>query len=260
MIENNIEVLLVNKDQDSYQVLSKAELNRCPRYEKDVYICQRNHVLYRNFEHHCLSALYKGKFLVAPTKCKLYLFPDHPTAVQLSDMVFYIHHPTEQTVHVTCSEQTHAKRAKGLMKLTLNGCSASCDSYQIKGIRSEQLNDQFLLPAGWNPTDFTQEEADNDDAIRKDILKAIDKMDKFKPSKIPEDSVYDDYVDHSQSVVIIVLIVLVLIILYIMYKVRKQGKQATAAGSTNIEMNLLPPAAVPGGEHQPISSAPNEDA
>jgi len=124
-IETEDQLIAVNNDHSRYKIFTQAYLQTC-FHRNTLYVCENNNRVLKNFDNHCISALYNANVKAIHNQCKFRRRPLVEHVVQIGQENFLIFSPISTDAPVSCTN-SHSTY------------TVSIESYEIKNL---------TLPAG----------------------------------------------------------------------------------------------------------------
>lgn len=119
-IETEDQLIAVNKDNSRYKLFTQSYLQTC-FHRNTLYVCENNNRVLKNFDHHCVSALYDANVKAIHNQCKFRRRPLVEHVVQIGSENFLIFSPISTDAPVSCTN-SHSTY------------TVSIESYEIKNL------------------------------------------------------------------------------------------------------------------------------
>ena len=264
VLDTKNELIAINQNRDRYRTIPAEEFLRCRHYGSQVHLCRHSNIVYKSKDE-CLFALYIGDDTHALKTCRLREVAEPLSVLQHSPSGFYVYARKPLSLIVKCGKNQHVEQIKGLVDLALHDCTASSDSFTVRGLpRLRPPAVTFNVTATWNASALRQTKEEQEDE-KQTLSRAQGKtmMERMLSLEKIEETGRDTYhtiTNHVQTSTIVLLSGAVIIIIFILYKARMRGKRALQSQDpgNNIVLNVLNNPADQGannpGEEGPIAA------
>ena len=119
-IETEDQLIAVNKDNSRFKLFTQSYLQTC-FHRNTLYVCENNNRVLKNFDNHCVSALYDANVKAIHNQCKFRRRPLVEHVVQIGNENFLIFSPISTDAPVSCAN-SHSTY------------TVSIESYEIKNL------------------------------------------------------------------------------------------------------------------------------
>jgi hypothetical protein len=132
--------IAVNSDEDGFVLLTSSMLQGCIKLGV-LYLCPNLNYEYKRFETSCIGALFKHRSDLVTKICPTEVVPPAVKIVQVSQLAFYVFHPTDMELGLTCPTKKSALHFRGARLVELEpGCRGFGRDYEINAYAAISAN------------------------------------------------------------------------------------------------------------------------